>query len=374
VLRYRGAAADFCGVGVPARPDARRIENGVSMTSLISRRGFAAAAAAALASPAIMRRASADEPVVLRCSLETVPSHSRNVTMRDFLGKVEAASKGRIKPQLFESGQLFPDLRVGTAMLQGQVDMAVPGTWSLTGIVPDADFFQLPALYGRPLDMLHRAADGKPAQLLAAQVERKLNAHVLGAWLDLGYFNWYSTSKPLASYADLKGLKIRNAGGAGQAWRTQFVGAVPNTTPLPNVPLALSQGTFDGLITSNETIASGQFWESGIRYGLEDHQFMAIYVPIVSLDVWRKLTPDEQAMMTDLWSSNIAGYRRNMLAAQGRAREVVQAHGIKLTVPSTDEVDAMRQRMLTEQDQVAKSSKISAEMVAAVMTEVGSAG
>src|SRR4029077_15731765 len=77
--------------------------------------------------------------------------------------------------------------------------------------------------------------------------------------------NWYSTSKPLASYADLKGLKIRNAGGAGQAWRTQFVGAVPNTTPLPNVPLALSQGTFDGLITSNETIASGQFWESGIR-------------------------------------------------------------------------------------------------------------
>ena len=345
------------------------------MASLISRRGFTAAAAAALASPAIgIRRAAADEPVVLRCSLETVPAHSRNVTMRDYLGKVEAASHGRIKPQLFESGQLFPDLRVGTAMLQGQVDMAVPGTWSLTGIVPDADFFQLPALYSRPLDMLHRAADGKPAQLLAGQVEHKLNAHVLGAWLDLGYFNWYSTSKPLASYSDLKGLKIRNAGGAGQAWRTQFVGAVPNTTPLPNVPLALSQGTFDGLITSNETIASGQFWEAGIRYGLEDHQFMAIYVPIVSLDFWRKLTPDEQAMMTRLWSDNIAGYRANMAAAQARARDVVQAHGIRITVPSADEVEAMRQRMLAEQGQVAKSSKISAEMVAAVMAEVGGTG
>jgi DNA-binding MarR family transcriptional regulator len=35
-------------------------------------------------------------------------------------------------------------------------------------------------------------------------------------------------------------MKIRNSGGAGQAWRTQFMGAIPNTTPLPNVPLALS--------------------------------------------------------------------------------------------------------------------------------------
>ena len=54
---------------------------------------------------------------------------------------------------------------------------------------------------------------------------------MIGPWLDLGFFNWYSTSKPLNSYADLKGLKIRNSGGAGQAWRTQFMGAIPNTTP-----------------------------------------------------------------------------------------------------------------------------------------------
>jgi C4-dicarboxylate-binding protein DctP len=344
------------------------------MTRLISRRGFTAAAAATLASPAVSRRSwASEEPVVLRCSIETVPSHSRNVTIRDYLAKIEAGSGGRIKTQLFESGQLFPDIRVGTALLQGQVEMAAPGTWSLTGIVPDADFFQLPALYGQPMDVLHRAADGKPAQLLTAQVERKLNAHVLGSWLDLGYFNWYSTSKPLGTYADLKGMKIRNAGGAGQAWRTQFMGAVPNTTPLPNVPLALSQGTFDGLITSNETIASGQFWESGIRYGLEDHQFLAIYVPMVSLAFWRKISPEDRKMMSDLWSSNIEGYRANMAAAQARARDVVQAHGIKLTVPPADEIAAVREKMLAEQDAVAKSSKISAEMVAIVMEEIASA-
>ena len=61
--------------------------------------------------------------------------------------------------------------------------------------------------------------------------------------------------------------------------------------------------------------------------------------------------------MVRLWSENIAGYRANMAAAQARARDVVQAHGIKITVPSADEVEAMRQRMLAEQGQVAKSRR-----------------
>src|SRR5215470_14450055 len=313
------------------------------MTRLISRRGFTTSAAAALASPAVCRRGwAADETLTLRCSLETVPSHTRNATVRDYLGKIEAGSGGRIKTQLFESGQLFPDVRVGTALLQGQIEMAVPGTWTLTGIVPDADFFQLPALYGQTMEVLHRAADGKPAQLLTGQIERKLDARVLGAWLDLGFFNWYSTSRPLGAYADLKGMKIRNAGGAGQAWRTQFMGAIPNTTPLPNVPLALSQGTFDGLITTNETIASAHYWETGIRHALEDHQFVGEYIPIVSLAFWKKLSADLQALLTELWRENIPAYRANMADAQARAREVMQSHGIAINVPADEDVEATR--------------------------------
>ena len=61
-----------------------------------------------------------------------------------WLGKVETASGGKIKTKLYESGQLFPDLQVGKALIQGQVEMACPGSWTITGIIPDADVFQLP--------------------------------------------------------------------------------------------------------------------------------------------------------------------------------------------------------------------------------------
>src|SRR5712664_40150 len=346
-----------------------------NMKPSLSRRAFVSSAIAVVAAPALRTgAAAADAPLILRCSLETPPSHTRNAVMRDYLGKIETAARGKIKTQLFESGQLFPDLQVGKALLQGQVEMAAPGSFSLTGIISDADFLQLPVLYGRPIEIVHRVVDGKPGQLLASQIEARLNAHVIGPWLDLGFFNWYSTSKPLTSYGDLKGLKIRNNGGAGQAWRTQFMGAIPNTTPLPNVPLGLSQGTFDGLITSHGTVASGQFWESGIRHAFEDHQFCGEYIPIVSLAFWQKLSPDLQQAFTELWRDNVAAYRTDMAAAQLRARELVQAHGIQSVVPSAEELAATRRDMTANQEQVAKLSKISPEMVSAVSADLAAAG
>ena len=341
------------------------------MICSLSRRRLLTSAAATLAAPELLARtAAAAEPVLLRCSLVSPPSHARNAVIRDYLARIEAAAGGSIRTQLFENGQLFPDLQAGKALLQGQIEMAVPGTFSLTGIVPDADFFQLPALYGRSIEVVHAIVDGAPGQLLARQIEQRLRAHVIGAWLDLGFFNWFSTSHVLRIYDDLKGLKIRNNGGAGQAWRTTFMGAIPNTTPLPNVPLGLSQGTFDGLVTTHETVASGQFWESGIRHALEDHQFVGEYIPIVSLAFWQKLSPDLQQLLTELWHAKIAAYRADMAAAQSHARELVAAHAVEIVAPPPEELAIKRRQLMAHQDHMVTLSKISPEMVSAITAAI----
>jgi C4-dicarboxylate-binding protein DctP len=341
------------------------------MTRILTRRSFALASAAALAAPAILRHARADEPLRLRLSLDTAPSHLRNVSMRDYLTKLEAAAGGKIKPEIFESGQLYPDLEVGKALIQGQVEMAAPGSWTITGIVSDADCFQLPALYGQPIELVHRIIDGKAGAYLNGEIQTKLRSHVLGPYLDLGFQNWYSANKPIATLADLKGMKIRNSGGAGQAWRARFLGAIPNTTAWPNVPLALSQGTFDGLVSSNESLVSAKLWDSGVKFALEDHQFIAEYIPLVSNAFWEKLPPDLQKTMTDLWAQNIAAYRANMAGAQTKARSTLEEHGIKFADPTPDQNAAERKRMIAVQDDVAKEIKISPEMVKLIMTEVG---
>jgi TRAP-type C4-dicarboxylate transport system substrate-binding protein len=342
------------------------------MTQHLSRRSFAIASIASLAAPALLRSARADEPLRLRLSLDTAPSHLRNVSLKDYLGKLEAASNGKIKTEIFESGQLYPDLEVGKALIQGQVEMAAPGSWTITGIVSDADCFQLPALYAQPMELIHRVIDGKPGQYLNTQIQQKLRSHVLGPYLDLGFQNWYSSNKPIATLADLKGMKIRNSGGAGQAWRARFLGAIPNTTAWPNVPLALSQGTFDGLVSSNESLVSAKLWDSGVKYSLADRQFVAEYIPMTSQVFWDKLSPELQKMMTDIWAQNIPTYRANMAGAQTRARATLEEHGVKIVDPSEEQTAAARKSMLAEQDQLAKDIKVSPDMVKLIMAEVGS--
>jgi TRAP-type transport system periplasmic protein len=333
------------------------------MTKQLSRRTFTIAAGATLFAPALIRRAHADAPYRLRVSLDTAPTHLRNVSIRDYLGKLEIASSGRIKSELFESAQLYPDLEVGKALIQGQVEMAAPGSWTITGIVSDADVFQLPALYGRSMEDIHRIVDGKPGELLNIQIQQKLRSHVLGPYLDLGHFNWYSTNKPLATLADLKGMKIRNSGGAGQAWRARFVGAIPNTTAWPNVPLSLSQGTFDGLVSSNESLVSAKLWDAGVKYALEDHQFIADYIPMINQAFWEKLGPELQKIMTDTWAQNVPAYREKVIAAQSQARKTLGEHGIKFVDPTPDQIAAIRAKMMPTQDALAAELKVSPDLV-----------
>jgi TRAP-type transport system periplasmic protein len=322
----------------------------------------------ALAAPFI--RTARANPVRMRVSVDTSPSHGRTLSIADFLKKLEAASQGEITTQLFDSGQLFPDRDVIKALVLGQVEMAAPGTWLVSAYVPEADLGQLPVFYGKPIETTHRAIDGIPGDMVNAQVTKKLRVKIPGRWIDLGFTNWYSTRKPLNSLADLKGLKIRNSGGFAQPWRAQFFGAVPNMTAWPDVPLALSQGTFDALQSTDESCASAKLWDAGLRYGLIDHQTMGDYIPMISDAFWDALSPAMKTLVTDLWAANIGVYRTNLAAAQDRAEKELKARGVKLTYVPPEELEAQRKLMMADQNKVALEMKISPDILARISEAV----
>jgi C4-dicarboxylate-binding protein DctP len=339
----------------------------------LNRRTFVGAAAASLAAPlAAPGLLRAAEPLKLRCSLDTAPSHPRNVAILDYLAKVEKESNGEIKGELFQSGQLFADLNVSKALLQGQVEMAAPGAWVLTGLVPDCDMVQLPYFYGVPSDVTHKATDGKPGARINQELQGKLNTQVLGPWIDLGYQNWYSTKVLLDKFGALKGLKIRSPGGAAISWRIKFAGGIANTTAWPNVPLALSQGTFDAFVSTDESCNSAKLWEAGVRFSYADHQFMGQYIPMIAKGFWSKLSAAQQKMMTDLWAANIASYRKGAADSQANARKVLEGNSVKFHDPSAEELNATRKAMLGDIDSLIKDAKLSPEIVTLVKEAVGS--
>ena len=337
----------------------------------LSRRSLAGVAVATVASFGILHRARGGAPIELRCSLDTAPSHPRNVAFREFLAKLEAASGGEIRTRLFESGSLFPDLQVVKALVQGQVEMCCPGTWTLTGFVPDADFTQLPALYGRPAAMVDKATDGNAGKFVNKQITDKLRVHVLGGWFNYGFNNWFSTKKPLKTTADLKDMKIRSPGGILISARIRFFGALPNVTPWPDVPLAMSQGTFDGLISSDESVNSARLVDSGLRYALHDDQAMVTYVPMLNQDFWGRLGPKLQDVMAGLWREHVPAWREASVKAQQHARAILTQQGVTFSDVPQAERDALRVRMEAGQDTIVANAHMSPELVKQVLADVG---
>ncbi len=335
---------------------------------MLRRTVLGGAAASVVAAPALLR---AQEPLKMRLSLDTSATHTRTMQMTEFAKELGKVANGKITVEVFHSAQLFRDRDVGKALRQGGAEMGVPGPWNLAGIEANLDITQVPSFYGRSAAEVYKVIDGDVGRQLNAMLGKKLGIHVIGKWLDLGASHTFSTSKPLNGPDDLKGLKIRTSGGAGQMVRVRFFDGVPNFTAWPDVPLALSQGTFDALFTTNESVKSAKLWESGVKYGLQDHQFFAQYIPMVSEAFWKKLGPDLQKVVTDLWAARIDGWRRDMAASQAASLETMKQSGIKIVEPTAAVIDATRKRLMTSQDAVVKELKLDAALVAKANAALG---
>ena len=330
--------------------------------SKISRRALSGLALGGV----LASRVRAEDKFHLRCSLDTSATHGRTIFVGEYLKEVEKASGGRIETELFHSGQLYRDRDIGKAMRQGAVEMSVPGTWELTGFVPDTDVVWLGAFFGRTPDEVHVLTDGPIGKMVNEEVEKALNVKVLGGWFDLGHSNFYTIKKPLEKQEDIKGLKIRVAGGTAQFLHVKFYGGAPDMTAWPDVPLALSQGLFDGLNTTNESFASAKLWETGVKYGYTTHENMGQYIPMVSDRFWKKLPADLQKLMVDTWAANNPRYRTEMEKRQDNARKMMEEHGVKFIDPSPEQLAAIRAGMVAQTDDWAKEMKISAPMLALV--------
>jgi C4-dicarboxylate-binding protein DctP len=241
----------------------------------------------------------------------------------------------------------------------------------LTGLVSDTDMVTLPYFYGVPIELTHKASNGKAGAYVNKELEAKLKTRVLGGWLDLGYNNWYSTKTPLTTFQSLKGLKIRSPGGAANSWRIKFAGGIANTTAWPNVPLALSQGMFDAFMSSDESVNSAKLWEAGVKHCYADHQFMAQYIPQVSVAFWARLSAGQQKLMTGLWAENVEAYSKGAIASQTKARGILEKNAVTFVDPSAQELAVTRKAMIEDIGTLIREAKLSDEIVKLVKDAIG---
>ena len=294
------------------------------------------------------------EAVKFRVTTENNANHVNTKFLQAFVDRINKDGKGAIKAELFHSGQLYKGRDVPRALRQGNVEMAAVGTWQLGGVAPDVDLLFIPYFYGRASADMHKIADGPVGKAINQSIEGKIGATVLGPWIDLGAANTFGAGRAVNSFESLKGMKIRIPGGAANTARYEALGAVPTVVPWPDTPLALQQGTVDGLLTTFETAASAKLWEAGVKTALEDNQYYAFFIPLVSKAFWTSTTEANRKLLTDTWAAMVEDGRKTAQDEQLKARQKLVEHGVVITVPDPAVQATWRAKMLAGEPALVK--------------------
>ncbi|MEQ9814655.1 MAG: TRAP transporter substrate-binding protein DctP [Azospirillaceae bacterium] len=304
-------------------------------------------------------------------SVNTGANHIRNITIQQFLTDLEAATDGALVGQLFENGQLYAAADVPRAVARGDVEMAVPVTVYLSPFEPNLSVLDLALFAGLPAEDFNEVVDGPLGQDLSARIEETLGVVVPGDWLLLGSAHTFSAGDQITSYDDLEGLRIRIPGGAAILSHYQTLGGDPVVISFGDVPIALSQGTIDGILTTNETIRSAQLWEAGITSGFLDNVQTLYYVPIVNQDFWDSLSDEHRATFTELWNAAIEVERAESIRRQAEAQVTNEENGIVFATPSAEDTEAVRAELLATVDAVAADLDISEEVLSLAREVIG---
>jgi TRAP-type C4-dicarboxylate transport system substrate-binding protein len=306
-----------------------------------------------------------------KISLETVPNHSKTMGVEIFIQELIKRSEGRLKPQLFHSAQLYKDAHVTKAVNMGTVQMAVVGNYLLDGFDINATLTHLPMFFGQPLKITMQLIDGEVGKTVSKKLEEKLNVKVIGQVFEMGFDNCYTIKKKITKLEDFKGLRMRHAGGAISTARFKALGAEGVVIAWPDVPMALAQGTIDGVATTTKSVESAKLHECGLKYGLECRNHVSYYFPLVNLKFWNSLPPDLQKIFLEVWDEVVPKEREIARGEQQKAKEFLQSKGMEFHEPRVEELAKWREHIMPIQDGLVKELKYDPELVKLAMKALG---
>ncbi len=300
---------------------------------------------------------------LLRISVENAPTHIQTMAVRRFADDLRTQLAGSINVEFFDSAQLYRDRDVFTALREGKVEMAVPGTWQISRFEPNISIFLLPEFYGRNAQATYTVLNSDVGTKLKEGIEDALHVVTIGTWLDLGHAHIFSVDTKITSRHDIQGLRIRVAGGEANELRLQALGAQTLTIPWPDFPLWLGKHEVDGVLTTYETIRSAKLWEKGIRFVYEDSEYFPQYIPIMNKRFWSKLSKKQQDIIISCWEKAAAWEHEAAKQAQDEARDTLVQHGAIIVTPSEQELSSTRTFLFDSQESIINTLGLNKELV-----------
>lgn len=215
-----------------------------------------------------------------------------HVAAEKFKEIMEKNSNGEITVTIYPNAKLGDERTLLERMKMGIVDSAIITTGPIINFVPSYGVIDLPFLFRDP-DHAYKVLDGSIGQKLLAEVESQ-------GWKGLafgerGFRNLTNSKRKVVTPEDIKGLKIRVMQNPVYVDSFRALGA--NAVPMAwtEVLTALQQGTVDGQENPLNVIVAFKLYEMQKYLSISRHAYAPAAI-LMSMKMWQKLTPAQQAL------------------------------------------------------------------------------
>lgn len=259
------------------------------------RRTILATAAAAMALGASI---GAQAQTVLKAADVHPPGYPTVVATENLGKKLEAATQGKFKMQMFPSSVLGDEKTMIEQTQIGAIQILRTSLGPVGTVVPEVNVFNMPFVFRNEAHM-RAVIDGAIGQELLDKVTNSPARLVGLAWQDGGSRSLY-TKKPVRSIADLKGQKIRMMGNPLFVDTMNALGGNGISMSYGEVYSALQTGVIDGAENNAPSMFTSNHFTTGAKYYTQTNHLIIPEMLVMSKVAWNKLTPDEQALMKKL--------------------------------------------------------------------------
>lgn len=283
----------------------------------------ALAAALGIGAPALAQ-------TTLKFSHTDQPGGLRQKAAELFGQKVEQYTGGRYKVQVFPASQLANDPKAVDQLQLGGIDFTVSGTGTYATHIPTLNLTALPYLVETYDQGWKLYDDSKWMQAQFAKGPEKGFRFLSN--FEAG-FRSMTTKDALNSPADAKGKKLRTFPNEMMRWTLESMGFNVQIMPLPEVYLAIQQGTVSGQENPIDTIYANKFYEVAPYVTLTQHTYSPIPLTI-SEKTWQKLSPADRDAITKAAKEAADWSRKEVRAAENAQLADMQTKGARIGRPA----------------------------------------
>jgi tripartite ATP-independent transporter DctP family solute receptor len=238
--------------------------------------------------------------------------------------KLEAATNGRIKVQMFPGGVLGGEKEMIEQTQVGAIHLLRTSLGPIGPVVPEVNVFNMPFVF-RSQAHVRAVLDGPIGTEMLDKISASPARMVALAWMDSGSRSLY-TKKPVRTPADLKGLKIRMMGNPLFVDTMNAMGGNGISMGYGEVFSALQTNVVDGAENNPPSFFTSNHYNTGAKYYAQTHHLMIPEILVMSKVTWDKLSKDDQALVKKLareaqmeqrvlWDKSVAEYTEKLKAA-----------------------------------------------------------